>query len=282
MLMRLGLGVAGALALAVAAVGLGVLGTGSVAFASGNSNCSKASARPLVKKLRLADPSVADPVGKVLCGAFTGPGSQTMVVSLWGPGNSGWVTWAVFRWTGNAWEFLMKQPSASSITAAGPDIRQTLPIYRPSDPRCCPTGGTKSRIWHWNGKRFSASPWKQATKGEPEARGFDSPSLNISCGMFDGGGYHYVVCQSGRPPQKVTMDVAGQLTICRDPTPSDFNNDCNLGDRGDGPIQRLAYGKQIIVGRFRCQSLQIGVRCTVIQSGKGFLISRDGVRRVGP
>ena len=56
---------------------------------------------------------------------------------------------------------------------------------------------------------------------------------------------------------------------------------CNTGEhRGGTPT--LAYGRQITVGRFRCLSLQIGVRCTVIQSGKGFLINRDGVTRVGP
>ena len=74
---------------------------------------------------------------------------------------------------------------------------------------------------------------------------------------------------------------ADRLTICRDRTPNDFNNECKLGDRGENPIQPLAYGKQITVGRFRCQSLQIGVRCTVIRSGRGFLINRDGVSRVG-
>jgi hypothetical protein len=42
----------------------------------------------------------------------------------------------------------------------------------------------------------------------------------------------------------------------------------------------LAYGKQISYGRFRCLSLGSGVWCIVIQTGKGFLINRDGVTRV--
>jgi len=279
--------------LCVASCSLVVLGSSGSAAAKGNSSysprgtaatadCSKTAATEIVLRLHLNDSEVSDPAGKVLCGSFMGPGSQTMVVSLWGPGNTGFIEWVVLRWDGQAWQFVMKQPFGASITAAGSDIRQTLPIYRASDSRCCPTGGTKSRIWHWNGTRFVASPWKEATKRDPQARGFDSPSLNINCGMFDGGGYHYVVCQSRRPPQKVTMNAAGRLTICRDPTPNNVSNECNLGDRGDGPIQRLAYGKQISVGRFHCQSLQIGVRCTVIQSGKGFLINSAGIRRVGP
>lgn len=121
----------------------------------------------------------------------------------------------------------------------------------------------------------------RATKREPEARGFDSPSLNINCGMFDDSSFRQVVCQSRTPPQKVTMDANGRVTICRDPTPSNTSNECNIGDRGEGPIHPLAYGRQITVGRFRCLSLEIGVKCTVIQPGKGFLINRDGVSRVG-
>ena len=62
--------------------------------------CSKASARKIVAQLGLSDPFVPRPVGRVLCGSFTGPGSQTMVVSLWGEGNSGLVEWTVFRWAG--------------------------------------------------------------------------------------------------------------------------------------------------------------------------------------
>lgn len=73
------------------------------------------------------------------------------------------------------------------------------------------------------------------------------------------------------------MDAGGRLTICRD---RGTRNRCNLGNPGEG-TPTLSYGKQITVGRFRCLSLQIGVRCTVIRSGKGFLISRAGVRRVG-
>jgi hypothetical protein len=243
--------------------------------------CSKAAARKIVEQLGLNDQNVANPVYKVLCGSFTGPGSQTMVVLLWGEGNSGVVEWVVFRWAGGTWQFLMKQPTPGSITAAGPDIRQTLPIYRPSDPRCCPTGGTKSRIWHWNGSRFVAGPWEQQG-AERKRAGFYSPSRNIACGMFDDGRYRYVNCQSRRPPQNVTLDATGRVKICRDPTPNNVTNECNIGDPGEGVIPVLAYGKQITIGRFRCVSRETGVTCTVITSGKGFVINRDGVRRVGP
>jgi hypothetical protein len=230
-------------------------------------------AREVVERLRLGDPTVADPVGKLLCGAFAGPGSRAMVVVLWGPGNTGFVDWVVFRWAGGAWQFLMKQPLGASITAAGSDIRQTLPIYRPADPRCCPSGGTKTRIWRWNGSRLVAGPWKQVTKGEPGRRAIYSPSRNLFCDLAPSG----VICSSSKPERVVSMGLDGQLTICR-------GIGC-IGNPGEDvqPIPTLlAYGRQITVGLFRCLSLTTGVRCTVIRSGKGFLISRDGVSRVGP
>jgi hypothetical protein len=194
-----------------------------------------------------------------------------MVVSLWGPGNTGYIDWVVFRWDGQAWQFVMKQPFAASITAAGSDIRQTLSIYRPSDSRCCPTGGTKTRIWHWNGTRFVAGPWKQAQTSDA----FFSPSRKIFCWMDDDGQKALVGCQTfNKPPQEmVTMGAEGRLKIRRIPA-------SQCGCTPDGP-RTLGYGKQVTVGRFRCLSLRSGMRCTVIRSGKGFLISRAGVRRVG-
>jgi hypothetical protein len=262
-----------------ALVTLAWAGLATTAASSSASSCSKATAREVVERLGLSmNTPGADPVGKVLCGAFTGPGSRTMVVVLAGP--TGLLDWVVFRWTGSAWQLVMRQSGGASITAAGSDIRQTISIYRERDPRCCPSGGTKSRLWHWNGTRFVAGPWKQVTRGEPEPRAFDSPSLNINCFMSDGGGVSLVRCQSREPQQRVTMDARGRLTICRNTDP--LQNSCNLGDRGEGPTRPLAYGKRITVGRFRCDSLVTGVRCVVTSTGKGFLINRDGVRRLGP
>jgi hypothetical protein len=266
------IGVAVATIAAAAATGaFGDSGSGAL-----TGRCTKAEARAVVKRLALGDPTVADPVYKVLCGSFTGPGSRTMVVSLWGPGNSGPAEWVVFRWYGNTWQFLMKQPAAASITAAGNDIRQTLPIYRPSDPRCCPTGGTKSRLWHWNGSRFVAGPWHVTRAKVDQPTRFESPSGNIECWMYDGSSSRFspgVGCTSKIPPKSVILSVDGRLKIRRDP----YACGC---EEPDSP--RLAYGRQITVGRFRCVSRETGVTCTVIKSGKGFLINRDGVSRVGP
>jgi len=245
--------------------------------------CSKAEAIDAVKRLGLRDVSPDYPVYKVLCGAFTGAGSQTMVALISGPDNVGMLYWAVFSWSGSEWQFLMKQRQAAVLTAAGSDIRETVSIYRPDDPRCCPSGGTKARIWHWNGSRFVAATWKQVTKGKTEPRKpavFRSPSGNIRCSMFDWGGSDSpgVNCRSIKSPLRVTMDSGGRLKICRGIRCIDTG--CGCVEGFDWP--RLGYGQKITFEPFRCLSLPTGVRCTVIQSGKGFLINRDGVSRVGP
>jgi hypothetical protein len=83
----------------------------------------------------------------------------------------------------------------------------------------------------------------------------------------------FVYCQSVKAPHSVTMSVDGRLKLCR-----------GIRCLGNAAVNTptLAYGKQVTVGRFRCRSLRSGVRCTVIRSGKGFLIDSKTVRRVGP
>jgi hypothetical protein len=196
-----------------------------------------------------------------------------MVASLVGGGAStGMIDWVVFRWTGDTWDLLLKQHQAALLTAAGSDIRETVSIFRDGDSRCCPSGGTRARIWHWDGARFTAGPWKQVTLGTAKGKAyFLSPSRNIDCQMANG-----VICQSRNPPRYVSMGADARLEICR-------GIRC-VGNPGvvDVPAPTvLGYGRQITVGRFRCHSLRSGVTCTVVRTGKGFLINTAGVRRVG-
>jgi hypothetical protein len=79
-----------------------------------------------------------------------------------------------------------------------------------------------------------------------------------------------------QPPRSVGLSLNGRLQICR-------GLKC-VGNPGEGdvpPIRLLPYGKSSTVGRFRCRSQRIGVTCVVIRTGKGFLINRSGVTRVG-
>jgi len=166
---------------------------------------------------------------------------------------------------------------AVSLFQAGSDIREKIAVFRKGDSRCVSSGGTRSRVWHWDGQRLVASPWKQVTV--PKALtlvGIYSPSRNLSCEMSDHGpGGSHVFCQSEKAPHTVAMDVNGRLKIC--------NGERCIGNAGENtPFRRLAYGTALTVGRFRCSSSQAGFRCVVISSGRGFLIDKVGVRRVGP
>ena len=46
-------------------------------------------------------------------------------------------------------------------------------------------------------------------------------------------------------------------------------------------VPTLGYGQQNVYGGNRCRSQPTGITCTDVRYGKGFLINRDGVTRVG-
>ena len=229
--------------------------------------CSKVEAIAAVKRLGLSDASPTYPVWKVVCGAFAGAGSQVMVASISGSENVGLIYWAVFRRTNGGWQLLMKQRQAAVLTAAGSDIKETVSIYRPGDPRCCPSGGERARLWHWNGSRFAASSWKQTTV---HLDYFLSPSRNIWCGVGD---EDIAYCQSKNRPHSAELRTDGKVTICNGPVCVDSRN-------FSPGVPVLAYGQTDEQGVFRCRSELTGVTCTVTRGkavGKGFLINRAGV-----
>jgi hypothetical protein len=107
----------------------------------------------------------------------------------------------------------------------------------------------------------------------PTSARFVSSSRNVSCEMADGDARgSFVHCQSKRLPHSVRMTPTGRLRVCR-------GESC-LGDPATN-ARVLDYTQRITVGRFQCVSRHAGVKCTVIQSGKGFLIDNVRVRRVG-
>jgi hypothetical protein len=122
----------------------------------------------------------------------------------------------------------------------------------------------------------SASQATAATK----AAAFFSPLRPgvLGCKMFDPStaGFN-VYCQFDpvNSPKlsrlSVKMGVGGRFTLCHE--------NCPTAELGEG-VRALGFGKQATVGRFRCLSLRTGVKCIVIRSGKGFLISSKGVHAV--
>jgi hypothetical protein len=243
-----------------------------------SADCTESTARQLVEQHNLNDFDLSDPVVQVLCGPFTGAGSEAMAITIGAPTCWGVQRWVVFRFASGSWQLLLDQRRfIFKLTAVGSDIRETSPVFRRGDPRCLPSGGKQVRVWHWDGTRLAPGPWKQTQQAEPRPKGFFSPSHNIYCGMYDDSTYRFVECASYKPMQKATLKVSGRVAVCRD---RGSRNRCNIGNPGEGTPD-LAYGRQATVGRFRCRSQKSGMRCFVIQTGKGFLISRSGVRRVG-
>lgn len=117
-----------------------------------------------------------------------------------------------------------------------------------------------------------------ATTTRATSASFYSPSHNLTCEIDDGRGGipAQAYCQSLNAPHSVHMGLDGQLKICSGASAA---TRC-IGNAGEHtPI--LGYGKQVTVGRFRCRSQRSGVTCTVIKSGKGFLINSAAITPVG-
>jgi len=105
-----------------------------------------------------------------------------------------------------------------------------------------------------------------------QQRFFLSPSGNISCELdLFSATNELAYCQTLSPPASATLAADGHLRECLGMT-------C-LGNPPDGD-RKLAYGDSVALGPFRCSSLTTGVRCTVMRSQHGFLISRSGIVRV--
>jgi hypothetical protein len=251
--------------------------------------CSEQAAIAAATPLQLvSNPQLEHPV-TVLCGAFLGAGSRAMAVTFTNGTCVPDTGWAVFRDAGGTWQLLDPPGEVKDVilplTAAGNDIREEYAVYRSGDNPCHPSGGTRARLWHWDGTNLVAGT---STQVQPPAGGgqantsaaFLSPSRNLSCEMNDRRPNvgSYVYCQSFNRPHSAKLTLSGRFTVCRDR--SRLTTHC-LGDPGEHtPL--LAYGHQKTVGRFRCRSRHDGITCTVIRSGKGFRIDGAGVSRVGP
>lgn len=281
----------GPLLLMVLAVVLAVASPGGARVAAepadSAADCSMATATQLVEQYRLNDFDVPNPVRQVLCGSFMGAGSDVMAITIAAPTCWPVQHWAILGFRDGAWQLLEKVPAylIPPLTAVGNDIREETAVRRAGDARCFPSGGTHARLWHWDGTRFVAGPWEQVKKGAVEPRKprvFRSPSGNIRCSMSDfwgpGRNSPGVSCWSVDAPQRVTMDSTGQLKTCRGRVPC-LESGCGCVEGFDYP--RLAYGRTIGYAPFRCASLQFGIRCTVTASGRGFLINRSRVTRLG-
>jgi hypothetical protein len=128
---------------------------------------------------------------------------------------------------------------------------------------------------------IAVSTWvSPVASGEPPGpdtqgvRFFHSPSGNIHCEINYQRGYEIpdsAYCASWKPPQHVSMNPNGMLTVCA-------GESC----LSNGPEDEvtLPYHHTTGLGPFTCLSEVSGVTCTV-GSGRGFTISHSGITPVG-
>jgi hypothetical protein len=81
-----------------------------------------------------------------------------------------------------------------------------------------------------------------------------------------------VICQTYPHAESVRLLSSGKLTICH-----------GISCIGNPPDQvpTLVYGSWLTLGPFRCDSTHAGIKCFVVKTGKGFVISPTKIKRLG-
>ena len=118
-----------------------------------------------------------------------------------------------------------------------------------------------------------------AATGRQSSTGFQSPSGNIGCVIGRRAGVRCDIRnRDWSPPSKPAscqLDWGFGLTVER----RGRGRFVCAGDTTLGQGRRLAYGKAIRRGRFRCVSRRSGMRCVNRRNGHGFVLSRERARR---
>ncbi len=278
----LGVALTGIVMVSVFAVGPAA-GTSSGGDAPGS--CSRATAKSLIRENPHLHPwaPIYEAPGAVLCGSFLGKGSNALVMSFAAATCGGSSGWAAFRRKGNEWKLVWKYRNGQrSIAAAGTDIRETLNILRPGDPRCVPTGGTKARTWHWNGSRFVAGRWSYHYVNPAE---FLSPDRKVWCVIGEG---RDVFCAAGgsdpanEPQSSARFDRNGRVTLCSVAHAS-LREACFVNWGSTAPV--LRYGEESKLDGIRCTSAANGITCVKLTDpgkGNGFRVNKDEAVRLAP
>jgi hypothetical protein len=96
-------------------------------------------------------------VDRLFCHDLTRDGVDDMAATVFSGGTAGDIAWVVFRRSGGSWVLALKQLNLYKVGLfrLGGDLADTQPVYRATDPNCCPSGGFDHRRFHWNGSRFA-------------------------------------------------------------------------------------------------------------------------------
>jgi hypothetical protein len=273
-----------AIGAAIGAASPAVVAKGAPSRSTIGGACSRSTAVRVLLHYRLLvrDPSISRPIRQVLCGAFSGPGSRAMAVSLSSATCRPVVGWEAFRLAGGGWQRL---PGGShpgilldKIVKSGSQILEVEPKPRKGETVCLATD-ERSRPFRWNGSRLVPGPWTVipgvTVVGPGEGYlSFLSPGGRLWCEIEKSKVANDVFCGSKDIRHRATLHPDGRLEICHATAPDDV---C-LQNWGTGsPV--LAVGQSVQYNGFRCVSSAQGVACTVgsgAGAGKGFLMTPSG------
>jgi hypothetical protein len=131
----------------------------------------------------------------------------------------------------------------------------------------CACGSTVVTSVHKSGSGSSRSDRTEFTTPGPFSVGCDVAfrSPRVGTQVYCGHGRWY---DPARTHAGVAMNPSGSLRICH-------RKKC-----GDVPGIPLGRGGKVAVGPFRCRVLRAGVRCMTVKTGRGFLFSAKGVKRI--
>jgi hypothetical protein len=131
-----------------------------------SSTCSRAAARRAIAASKLPQRVKIDASGRygagidrVICRDLTGDDQQEMIASIFSGGTAGDHSWLVFAPTQRGWKLAFRRLNLYKvgIRAESNGIVETLPVYNPDDPNCCPSGGFDHRLYRWSRGRFAVA-----------------------------------------------------------------------------------------------------------------------------
>jgi hypothetical protein len=226
-------------------------------------DCSKTAVRQAAAQAGVANPDFPSEVIGGVCGAFLGPGSRAMGVVLRAQQCAPNRIWTVLGFTGGAWHHVTgpwdRGPRIDGLRKAGDDIREEQPVFRRADDGCVPTGGSRARLWHWDGTRLKAGAFHRARRPDPRPRAFRVFGGALACSMRDDHHARRVLC--GGRPFGVRLDAAGGATRCHCARPR---------------ATRTLHAAR--VGRFSCDATATTLSCEF--AGRGFALTAAGRLRI--
>lgn len=100
----------------------------------------------------------ATPIAPGSADSVVCPDRQTVAVTIASGGTAGDIGIVVFRRSESGWEaVLVRAGYKLGLFRAGADLVTSQPVYKKSDPNCCPSGGFDHVRFHWNGRHYAVA-----------------------------------------------------------------------------------------------------------------------------